>query len=538
MSSPDSEQVKGSISVPEDNVTIESLPNEILAQIFKAGTLLSTYPGWLPCLIVYSAVCRRWRAAALDHPDLWTIIQVSFFPRGVAPWVAMCLERSKACFFEITLHLDRDTSMSDVAAVMLLVVQHVHRLRKLFIKADSFVSNPDEVFALLQNAQRTPQLTVLELSFPNPHPSASMTVLHNGLIMQAPRLCSLRVHGVGSPVPFVGLRSLDIQGLRASYADFRDMVVASPLLAHLTLPKLRLLIDLESKRLPPIEMPSLTTLAISFSKPPPSNAFNPCHSLTSLLSLPNLEYLELAGASTPNLADCFQEPSTFTKLRTLRLVNVSIVSRMSRTEPERDISGYLRGLTTVEDLQLIHTVAEYFIPLGDGTRREMSRRRPRTRSINLGYNVGRRYGFPQPAPLGPIGVPSLLDARNPSTHQQPPLHSATIYPNLRSISLDTLLAGEVAWLCKLVLERPNLEEVRLSQVAQRHLVGIKLVDGVIQETLDLHGRMDPIGFPQLDGNGEDVDRILRERVRVRELDIEGYFQSDGGVVEVLGLQYE
>jgi hypothetical protein len=150
--------------------------------------------------------------------------------------------------------------MAIVTSVMLLVVQYVHRLRRLAITgrlaspAPSAFPNREEIFALLQNAQRAPRLAILELSFSDPQPYVSMGISPGQLLLQAPSLISLRIHGVTSPVPFVGLRSLDIQGLRTSYADFHDMVVASPLLTELILPKLRLLLDPQSKPLPPIEV--------------------------------------------------------------------------------------------------------------------------------------------------------------------------------------------------------------------------------------------------------------------------------------------
>ncbi|KAJ7509999.1 hypothetical protein B0H11DRAFT_1701480, partial [Mycena galericulata] len=497
---------------------ISSLPSEILAQIFKSGTTLSSScPGCLPCLITYSSVSRRWRSSCLDYPDLWTNIYVPFFMRDVVAWIAVSLERSKSCLFDITLRLpdiNNDPAYIPVMkGVMLLVVQHVHRLRRLAVEANTFLTNPEEIFALLQNAQRAPRLTVLELTFSDPHPNVSMEIPQGSLLMQAPSLSSLRLHGVVSPVPFVGLRSLEIQGLRTTHAAFRDMVVASPLLTDLILPKLRLMVDLQSQALPPLEIPSLRKLALSFCRPPPSNIFTPCHSLLSLLNIPNVEYLELAGGSMPDLAKCFQNPSAFTRLRTLRLVNVSTFARGSQTEPEVDNCDYLRALTTVEDLQLIHSYANYLLPTQNESGKEPKGRLHRTRSINLRDGKSPLRRIYQPMQLDNYDVPRVPRGGQPNL-------PASVYPNLRSVSLDTLLAGQVLWLYQLVLERPKIEVVRLSPVTERHLAtSLGMVNGVLH-------------YQKLGQSAQPVDvgKLLRERVLVKEIEEDGYIQWQGAII--------
>ncbi|KAJ7449935.1 hypothetical protein FB451DRAFT_1287040 [Mycena latifolia] len=515
----------------EDTVTIASLPSEVLAHIFKSGTILSsTCPSCLPCMVAYSAVSQQWRVAALNYPDLWSQIYVPFSMRNAVAWIALCLERSKSCLFDITLQLPPDDTsayMPVVTSVMMLVVQHVHRLRRLAIGADSSLSHPEEMFALLQNAQRAPCLAVLELTFSDPNPTASMAIPPGDLLMQAPSLSSLRLHGVASPVPFVGLRTLDIQGLRTTYADFRDMVVASPLLTDLILPKLRLMVDLQSKTLPPIRIPSLKTLALSFCKPAPSNLFTPCHNLISLLSIPNLEYLELAGGNVPDLAKCFQDPSAFTKLRTLRLVDARTFICTFPTEPEIiDNCDYLRALTTVEELELIHSHAEYLLPTGDKNENGPERRLPRRRSINLRDIRSSRFKrSDRLTPYRMMPENSWLASEQPTLSDPHPL---TIYPNLYSISLDTLLASEVGWLYRLVLKRPQIKVVKLSPAAERHCAtSLGMADGVLQPLPHAH-RMDiNLGA---DPDPVDVGKLLRERVSVQQLETEGCIQWQGAVI--------
>ncbi|KAJ6520649.1 hypothetical protein B0H19DRAFT_1166944 [Mycena capillaripes] len=492
-------------------VTIASLPGEVLAQIFKSGTTLSCPPGCLPCLITYSAVCERFRSAALDYPDLWSSINVPFSARNVVALIALCFERSKSCLFNITLAL-YSADVSVVTSVMLLVVQHVQRLRRLVITGTTSLSNPEEIFALLQNAQRAPRLAVLELVFLDPHPNVSMEIPPGRLLMQAPSLSSLRLHGVTSPVPFVGLRSLEIQGLRSVYADFQAMAVASPLLTELILPRLRLMVDLQSMSLAPIEIPSLKTLALSFSKPHPSNQFNPCHDLLSLLSIPNLEYLELAGGHIPDLNKSFQNPSVFTKLRTLRLVNIPFHGQITVRNSRADNSDFLYGLSTIEELEFIHSHPERLLLLRDTTE-QVSMGRPRARSISREIRSRPiRLLVKAPVDQHPFGQQQTLE---------PP------YPNLRSVSLDTLLAGEALWLYQLVLDRPQIQVVKLSQMTERHLAtSMGTVDGVLQTTPHLHLKQ----LSQPDATRVNVGKLLRDRVVVKEIDNDGYIQWQGAVI--------
>ncbi|KAJ7271904.1 hypothetical protein B0H12DRAFT_668928 [Mycena haematopus] len=499
----------------EPMVTIASLPGEVLAQIFKSGTILSS--GCLPCLITYSAVSQRWRSAALDYPDLWSTINVPLDPvamRNVVALVRICLERSKSCLFDIALAVPQSADMDVVTSVMLLVVQHVHRLRRLAITGltspTTAFPNRQEIFALLQNAQRAPRLAVLELTFPDWNPHINMRIPPGRLLLQAPSLISLCIHGVPSPVPFVGLRTLDIQGLQTSYSDFQDMVVASPLLTELILPKLRLMLDLQSKPLPPIEIPSLKTLALSFCKPHPSNQFAPCHDLISLISIPNLEYLELAGSDIPDLAKSFRNPSALAKLRTLRLVNVSLVGR------EIDNCDYLRALTTVEELDLIHSHAGYLVPT-----REMSEQKPksrhRTRSISREVRSGALSYHPRPNPMRQVDPYLNMPGEAPSS-------LVPVYPNLRTVSLDTLIATEALWLYQLVLERPEIQLVRLSQMSERHLgTSLGMADGVLHRMPS----MLKIGTPEF--HPVDVGKLLRERVTVKEIE-DGYIRWQGAVI--------
>ncbi|KAF7305045.1 hypothetical protein MKEN_01219500 [Mycena kentingensis (nom. inval.)] len=484
----------------------DTLPPEILAEIFKSGS--AGNPRFLKNA---SQVCAQWRAAALD-PDLWTDISVAFFMRDVVRWTSLCLERSKSCLFDVSLQVpDETTNLELITELMLLFVRHAQRLRRLYITgATAGVRiNPAEAFALLENAQRAPHLSVLELVWDNPSQAIDMAPPRDGILIYTPALTSLRLHGVPSPVPFVGLRSLDIQGLRTSYADFRDMVTASPLLTTLILPKLRLLTDTKatSHTLPPIAIPSLKSLALSFANPPPSEQFNPCHNLLSLLQIPNVEYLELVGGIMPDLAESLQKPGAFGKLRTLRLVGMTFVAR--RGSGEVDNALYIRELSSIEELHLIQSYAEYLLPLSAPEDKIHSRSsasasgRPRRLSItfrNEASLVAMRHK------MLPIGL------YIGSIHQPvPEVTHCDVFPNLRCIALDTLMASDAVWLYKLLGERPGVTSVKLSALAERHFVQ-SLGTGPDGSLHRLPWRTDSMDFVQR--TPVDASKLLRERVQV------------------------
>ncbi|KAF7294833.1 hypothetical protein MIND_01021200 [Mycena indigotica] len=475
---------------------MDTLPTELLAQIFKCGASEGCH-----LLIPYKAVNRCWRTAALEYPDLWTSVYpfCSINNNDAVSWTSFCLERSKSCLFDVVLHLPSPPNMALVSKIMLLIAQHIQRLRSLSVFAVD-QTNAGEVFALLENAQRAPRLSNLELVCDDTR-SISMTAPHDGILISTPALSSLRLHGVRSPVPFVGLRSLDLKGLRTSYADFEAMATASPLLVQLVLPNIRLLVDPQTSTFPPIQMPSLKALALSFAHPPPSNQFNPCHSLLSFLRLPNVEYLELVGSIIPDLAATFHA-SCFSNLRTLRLVGLTIVSR----DPAIQNASYLRSLGTIEELHLIHSYAEYLLPLEQQADRSPKARLSRTRSINFRDEPKAHHRIIHP-----------LNKMIPASRASLPLDNIeAVYPKLRCVCLDTLLAKDAVWLYTFVTERPNIRLVRLSQNINRHFSdSLGLSDGGALQTLPWRN------LDRSDHQPVDAGKMLRERVQVEELKAEG-----------------
>src|SRR6266436_1376843 len=85
---------------------VESLPNEILAEIFEAGASISKgQHGILPFQCVIAGVNRRWRAVAVSTPRLWSAILFHCDTTTVGPnfdHLYLWIERSAPCALDIT----------------------------------------------------------------------------------------------------------------------------------------------------------------------------------------------------------------------------------------------------------------------------------------------------------------------------------------------------------------------------------------------------------------------------------------------------
>jgi hypothetical protein len=184
---------------------------------------------------------------------------------------------------------------------------------------------------------------------------------------------------------------------------------------------------------------------------------------------------------------------------------------------EADNCAYLRALATVESLELIHSHAEYLVPTGGKSNSKLRLPKARHRTRSISREVRSR------SLLRPVEQ-THFDPGLALPHEAPP---SPIYPNLRAVSLDTLIAAEALWLYQLVQERPGIHLVRLSAVAERHLAtSLGTVNDVLQESPSrlLKHRVDAA-----DVHPVDVAKLLRERVAVAHID-DGYIQWQGAVI--------
>src|SRR6267378_4611145 len=75
--------------------TINNLPIEILAHIFKLTSTAEPDAHPAQCMIVLSLVCYHWRQTALGFPALWTTIHLREGAIHDFQLATLCLERSK-----------------------------------------------------------------------------------------------------------------------------------------------------------------------------------------------------------------------------------------------------------------------------------------------------------------------------------------------------------------------------------------------------------------------------------------------------------
>lgn len=160
--------------------SIAILPPEILSRVFRFASILwQTYKHSTTWTVV-THVCRRWRLVALDHPALWTDIDLSFS----RDWVQAMLIRSKEAPLNIlnaninnwSRHLK---SLRDV-------LEHFPRIRTFHLA----YSSSAEVIPVLEGLS-SPALQLHSLSLTSQdHIRANMTPA-NFLAGGAPRLRKL-----------------------------------------------------------------------------------------------------------------------------------------------------------------------------------------------------------------------------------------------------------------------------------------------------------------------------------------------------------
>ncbi|KAI4520926.1 hypothetical protein K525DRAFT_202493 [Schizophyllum commune Loenen D] len=177
--------------------------------------------------------------------------------------------------------------------------------------------------------------------------------------------------------------------------------------------------------------------------------------------------------------------------------------------------AYFCGLKTVEHLHLTHSPGDSIMPLSSAP--SMARRR----SITA---------------LQEMSMAEVRDVLNGTTTPR----EDQLFPELHTVSLNTLKASDVAWLCNFVTIRaPQIRTVHLSSSAMRHLEGSLRRRGDKIETSPLtvlgsRRHAEDVLLPK------DVGRWLKERVRVEaeEEHREGLYQLPRDVVDGIGITQE
>src|ERR1700728_2153115 len=113
---------------------IQSLPNELLLAIFKAGSFARPpRVKGLPFLSLVCSVNRHWRDVATNSPDLWCTIL--FSDDQPLSTTSLWLARSKSCLLDVTFELRcLGNGVHTYQEFQDLVLAHLGRWRCLRIK--------------------------------------------------------------------------------------------------------------------------------------------------------------------------------------------------------------------------------------------------------------------------------------------------------------------------------------------------------------------------------------------------------------------
>ena len=330
----------------------------------------------------------------------------------------------------------------------------------------------------------------------------------------APRLVFQRIRGLRQFRPLPNLTTLDLFDLHADETFFCILNETSPHLQHLVLRNVSTRTLHPQESLPRIMLPSLTSLTVSNASSLPGLR---SYILPWLLT-PNLEYLELAGntfrprmtiilmveGSFPKQA-FFSHPDRLVNLRTLRLKHFITSHSFSSNSLLPFDPVYLHAMSNIEQLDLMDTMGKPI--LGPGSSPTLRR----SRSINLREHTQRRYMKRDKLPVNEID-------------------DSHVWPNLRIITLDSIRADDLVWLCEIVSVRPQIEAVKLSRSSFRHLANsVLLKDGhfTVKQPAAFKSRFD---WEDKEGDVP-VEQWLRSQVTVSGICIdENPIQWDEGQI--------
>ena len=319
--------------IRRSNDLVQSVPDDILAEIFQAGTsmcknpvgkLFVDDPPKLPFPHLVSSVSRRWRDVALCSPRLWTTIVFNCNGTTNHEGPSLWIERSGECLLDITISISLrpwnfKDSQSNLKSAMDQIIPHTSRWRRFTVDSLSH-SMVETVVAPLRTAS-APHLQDFAVIF--------KTIMIDGFRTRdvcdrlftggAASLTAARLigHHIYTP-PLTGLTYLELGGsyrannvVRISANGLRDILTASPFLTDLVLCRLDIVFSLNTT-VSDIQIPSLRSLTMS-------RTFH-FWKLFSLLSLPKLETLALGQISQFDDTSIDFGPQSYATVTALKLV--------------------------------------------------------------------------------------------------------------------------------------------------------------------------------------------------------------------------
>lgn len=491
-------------SLPRQSSVITILPNEVVAKIFTAGTEIwrDHHPYGLPFPILVSSVTSHWRQLARNTPNLWAFIIAPIHkdPDFCLLWTSEWLSRSGALPLSVILdhrirsQMDRpsrEISHLISQTILLLVKSSKERLYRLDI---SSIFDPDEIKTTLRLLE-APHLQQISLCNGNTLPSRfSESETPRPWLINLPNITKLRFQG--AILPYIPrLTSLTAYNLHLTYSDVQAVFSTSPELARLVLQNLIPIAGPIPLNRDLIQVNSLRSLALS------SNGLKEPHGvyLFHFLTIPNLTYLEVDGSL--QVFSILGSSISSSKIETLRISNISTFSNQNIP----DLKNY-PPLTSLHHLQLLRAPAAGFL-----FRREPQMGISRRRSIDLRLSGSNRPIFSR-----------VIEATNHGSTMPP---SKMPWPELRTITFDSLVASVVAELCAFVQLHKGVQRVELSHTAMRHLSGSLRRDG------DRVYHLPPqLRTPIIKGNegAKDVPEWLGALVELRVFDPQSYGLLDNG----------
>ncbi|KDR72237.1 hypothetical protein GALMADRAFT_213274 [Galerina marginata CBS 339.88] len=300
--------------------SVDSLPNELLENIFKIGAYLpmpleENYPhrplfSKLPLSTLYpttlSQVCIRWRETVLQMPVLWSFLHLSRTLEShrrlrsnigrSLEWLPTYLIRSA----NLPLHVTLDTTRLPAAAAIHLLGPHSTRWRSFTLLVSHVGSLPAVLPFLV--SPRVPKLKTLAIA---------SDIYREGIVCydplipffvtSTPQLSTIHLNGVyvaWNELPLANLLNLELHFTSRwpNFAQLNEMFCASPMLQRLVIRDevatlLRHVDQPPSK--PTIELCTLKHLEIDVHRirDEPADVVG----LIGLFSMPALETLTLKG---------------------------------------------------------------------------------------------------------------------------------------------------------------------------------------------------------------------------------------------------
>ena len=143
------------LQAPPDHITIHSLPDEVLCDIFReVMTRYGAGPRW--CRVLW--VCRRWSTVGRSAALLWRYIAIIGMPNN--SFISASLEYSKNAY--LVIHMLRAVHFSQTLS---LISAHINRIRGLII-TNTADTEGGSLAAFLNN--RFPSLEIFLEKFKHP----------------------------------------------------------------------------------------------------------------------------------------------------------------------------------------------------------------------------------------------------------------------------------------------------------------------------------------------------------------------------------